>query len=89
MSAAELTRSSRRRKTNPLTAEQEVEKTVTSATRYRNGRLIVEQNAENVRIEIERRNAESLQAEVVRLLNLRNFLFNSICIKFTFKNEYE
>ena len=43
-----------------------------NATSYRQFRLTVEQKAENVRIDTERRNAESLQAESVRLLDQRH-----------------
>ena len=57
--AAEAIRKSAHRKTNPLTAEQKAEKAVADATRYHTHRLTVEQTTENVRIETERRNAES------------------------------
>jgi len=58
-----------RRKTNPLTNEQKVLKVVANATRYRQTSLTVEQKAENVRIETERRNAESSQAAVARAID--------------------
>ncbi len=45
---------------------------MTYAIRHRQSRLIVEQKAENVRIENERRNAESSQATAVRLLDTRH-----------------
>ncbi len=67
--AAEATRLSTRLKTNPLTAEQKAKKAVADAVRYRQSRLTVEQKAEKVRIETERRNAESSQVVVVRLLD--------------------
>ncbi len=69
--AAQAARLSQRRKTNPLTAEQKAEKAVPCAVRYRQSRLTVEHKAENVRIETERRNAESSQAVSVRLLYKR------------------
>jgi len=42
------------------------------AIRYRQSRLTVEQKAENVRIETERRNIESSQATDIRLLDKRH-----------------
>jgi hypothetical protein len=68
----EATRLLARLKTNPLTVEQRAEKAVVYATRYRQTRLTVEQKAEKVRFETERRNAESEQAAVVRLLDRRH-----------------
>ena len=70
--AAEATRKSARNKTNPLIDEQKAKKAVADATRYRQTRLTVEQKAENVRIETERRNAESAQTANVRLLDQRH-----------------
>ena len=70
--AVEAARKSARRKTNPLTAEQKAKNCVANDTRYRKPRLTVEQKAENVRIEIERRNAESSQAASIRLLDKRH-----------------
>ena len=61
--AAEATRKSARGKTNPLTDEQKAKRAMTYAFRNRQFRLTVEQKAEKVRIETERRNA------VVRLLD--------------------
>jgi hypothetical protein len=58
---AEAIRKSARRKTNSLTAKQKAKKAVADATRYRRPKLMVEQKAQNVRIETERRNAESSQ----------------------------
>jgi hypothetical protein len=63
--AAEATRISTRSKINPLTTEQKAKKAVADANRYRQTRLSVEQKAENVRIDTERRNAESSQTTVV------------------------
>ncbi len=51
-----------RPKTNPLTAEQKAKKAGANATRYRQTSHNIEQKAKNVRIETERRNAESSQA---------------------------
>ena len=70
--AVEAARKSARRKTNPLTADQKAKKAVANAIRYRQSRLTVEQKAEKVRIETERRNAESSQAEVIRLIDQRH-----------------
>ena len=70
--AAEAIRKSTQRKTNPLTAEQKAKKTVADVVRNRQSRLGVDQKAEKVRIDNERRNAESSQAAVVRLLDRRH-----------------
>ncbi len=70
--AAEATRNSGHRKANPLTDEQKAKKAVANATRYRQSRLNIEKKAKKVRIETERRNAESSQAVVVRLLDQRH-----------------
>ena len=59
-------RKSARSKINPLTPEQKAKNTVANEVRNRQSRLIVERKAEKVRIETERRNAESSQAVVVR-----------------------
>ena len=72
MSAALAFWLSQRRKTNPSTDEQKAKKAVADAVRYRQSRLTVEQKAEKVRTETERRNAESSQAAVVRLLYQRH-----------------
>ena len=69
---AKAIRKSGRLKTNPLTADQKVEKTIANATRYRQSRLAVEQKAENVRIETERRNAKIKQAVVARAIEDRH-----------------
>ncbi len=55
-----------------MTVEQKAEKAVADASRYRQSRLAGEQKAEKVRIETERRNAESSQVAVVRLLDSRH-----------------
>jgi hypothetical protein len=68
----EAARLSAHRKTNPLTVEQKAKKAVANATRNRQSRLTVEEKAEKVRIETERRNAECLQAAVVQLLDHRH-----------------
>ena len=72
MLAAEAIRKSSHRKTNPSTDEQKAKKALANATRYQQTRLIVEQKAEKVRIETERRNAESSKAAVFRLLDQRH-----------------
>ena len=69
--AAEAVRLSARLITNPLTAEQKAKKAVAEAVRNRQSRLNFEQTTEKVKIDTERRNAESSQAAVVRLLNRR------------------
>ena len=63
-----------RRKTNPLlTAEQKTEEALADKGRYRTTRLTVEQKSKiNVRIETEKRYAESLQVATVRLLDKRH-----------------
>ena len=68
----EAARSSARIKINPLKVEQKAEIAVADADRYRQCRLTVEQNAENFRIETERRNAESSQVVLVRLIVKRH-----------------
>ena len=70
--AAEATRILARSKINPLTVEQKAKKAVADAVRNRQSRLTVEQKAEKVRIETERRNAESSQVAGVRLLDQRH-----------------
>jgi hypothetical protein len=70
--AAEATRKSARSKIYPLTAEQKAKKAVADAIRNRQSRLIVDQKAGKVRIETERRNAESSQVAAVRLLDQRH-----------------
>ena len=60
---------STRRKINSLTAEQKADKAMAGANRYRKPRLNVEQKGKNVRIETEKRNAESFQAAFVRLID--------------------
>jgi len=70
--AAKAARLSAHRKTNPSTVEQKAKKAVANADRYRQTRLTVEQKAEKVRIETERRNAESSQGATVRLLDKRH-----------------
>ena len=53
-----------------MTAKGKDRKAVADAVRYRQSRLaIIEKKAEKVRIETERRNAESSQAAAVRLLD--------------------
>ena len=69
---AEATRFSARFKTNPLTVEQRAQKAVADASRYRQTRLTVDKKAEKVRTDTERRNAESSQAVVDRLLDKRH-----------------
>jgi hypothetical protein len=69
---AEAARKSARSKINPLTAEQKAKKAVAYAVRNRQSRLNVDQKAEKVRIETERRNAESAQAATLRLLDQRH-----------------
>jgi hypothetical protein len=70
--AAKAARLSTRLITNPLTAEQKTKKAVANAVHNRQSRLTVEQKAEKNRIDTERRNAESSQAVVVRLLDRRH-----------------
>jgi hypothetical protein len=70
--AVEASRLSAHRKTNPSTVEKKAKKIVADAVRYRQCRLTVDQQAEQVRIETERRNAESSQAAFVRLLDRRH-----------------
>ena len=68
---AKAARLSARLNTKPLTDEQKA-KNVADAVRYQQSRLTIEQKAEKVRIETERRNAKSSQAAAVRLLNKRH-----------------
>jgi hypothetical protein len=70
--AAEATRKSARSKINPLTDEQKAKKAVADAVRNGQSRLIVDQTTEKVRIETERRNAESFQVATVRLIDRRH-----------------
>jgi hypothetical protein len=70
--AAEAARKSACLKTNPLTAEQKAKKAVADFVRNRQSRLSVDQKAEKVRIDTERRNAESSQAALVRLIYRRH-----------------
>jgi hypothetical protein len=66
LTSAQAFRLSQRHKTNPSMVEQKAKKAVADVVRYRQSRLTVEQKAEKVRIETERRNAKSSQAEVGR-----------------------
>ena len=59
-----------------LTAEQKANKAVKNATRNRQSRLTVDQKAEKVRIETERRNAGSAQVAAFRLLDKRHHYAN-------------
>jgi hypothetical protein len=70
--AAKATRLSTRLIINPLTAKQKTRKAAADAVRNRQARLTVEQKARKVRIDTERRNAESSQAAVARLLDRRH-----------------
>ena len=70
--AVEAARISAHRKINPLTVEQKAKKAVANATRFNNLGSLLSQKAEKVRIETERRNAESSQVVVVRLLDQRH-----------------
>ncbi len=70
--AAEATRKSPRSKINPLKVERKAKKGVANAVRNRQSMLTVDQKAEKVRIDTERRNAESSQGAVVRLLDRRH-----------------
>ncbi len=70
--AVEAARISAHRNINPLTVEQKAKKAVANATRFNNLGSLLSQKAEKVRIETERRNAESSQVVVVRLLDHRH-----------------
>ncbi len=75
MSAAQATRLSPRRKTNPFKDEQNTKNAVADADRYRQSRLTFEQKAEKVGIESERHSVESSQAATVRLLDNKRHRF--------------
>ena len=70
--ATEAARLSAHRKINPSTVEQKAKKAVADATSNRQTRLTTDKKAEKVRIETERRNAESSQVAIVRLVDQRH-----------------